>query len=115
MAEEVTEGGSVKEGLREGASELREDLSRDKIEGRLHEAVNERPLARHLLDMGLVLRAILIAVVVTLIAWLLLGPKLAALLLVISFGAAWFILGNRQYNRRKQTTPLETETTEKSG
>jgi hypothetical protein len=31
----------------------------------------------------------------------------------VSFGAAWFILGNRQYNRRKPTTPLETETTER--
>ena len=114
MAEEVTQGGGLKEGLREGSSELREELSRDRIEGRLHEAVNERPLARHLLDMRIVVKALLIAAVVTLLAWLLLGPKLAALLLVISFGAAWFILGNRQYNRRKPTAPLETETTERS-
>jgi Flp pilus assembly protein TadB len=114
MAEEVTEGGGLKEGLREGTGELREELSRDRIEGRLHEAVNERPLARHLLDMGVVARALLIAAVITLIAWLLLGAKLAALLLVVSFGAAWFILGNRQYNRRKPTAPLETESTERS-
>ena len=114
MAEEVTEGGGLKEGLREGAGELREDLSRDKLEGRLHEAVNERPLARHLLDMRVVVRALLIAAVITLLAWLLLGPKIAALLLVISFGVAWFVLGNRQYNRRKPTAPLETETTEAS-
>jgi Flp pilus assembly protein TadB len=107
MAERVQESGGFREGLGEGMREMREGLSRDTIESRLDDAMSERPVTRHLLDMRIVVRAVLIAAVLTLIVSLLLSPKLGAVVLVISFGAAWFILANRQYNRRKPTTPAD--------
>jgi Flp pilus assembly protein TadB len=99
------EGGSLREGLGEGVRQMREDVSRDKIEGRLDDAVSDRPLVRHLLDLRIVVKALLIAAVLTLIVSLLLSPKLGALVLVVAFGAAWFIMANKQYNRRRPTKP----------
>jgi Flp pilus assembly protein TadB len=107
MAERVEQGGSLREGLGEGMREMRENLSRDNIENRLDDAVSERPVTKHLLDMRIVVRAVLIAAVLTLIVSLLLSPKLGAVVLVISFGAAWFILANRQYSRRRPTKPAD--------
>jgi Flp pilus assembly protein TadB len=109
MAERVEESGGFREGLSEGVREMREGLSRDKIESRLDDATSERPVTKHLLDMRIVVRAVLIAAVLTLIVSLLLSPKLGAVVLVVSFGAAWFILANRQYNRRKPTKPPEED------
>jgi hypothetical protein len=112
MAEHVQveeSGGGLRDGLGEGVRQLREDVSRDKIEGRLDEAVSERPVTKHLLDMRIVAKALLIAAVLTLIVALLLSPKLAALVLVISFGALWFGLASRQYNARKPTKPADAD------
>jgi hypothetical protein len=107
MAEHVERGGGggLREGLGDGVRQLREDVSREKIESRLDDAVTERPLIRHLLDMRIVVTALLIAAALTLIVSVLLSPKLGALVLVVSFGAAWVILATRQYNRRQPTTP----------
>ena len=105
MAEHVDGGGSggLREGLGTGVRQLREDVSRDKIESRLDDVVAERPLVRHLLDMRIVAEALLIAAALTLIVSVLLSPKLGALVLVVSFGATWLILATRQYNRRRPT------------
>ena len=101
--------GGLREGLGEGVRQMREDLSRDKIEGRLDDAVTERPLVKHLLDIRIVARALLIAAVLTLIVSLLLSPKLGALVLVVSFGVAWFVMANKQYNRRRPTKPADAD------
>ena len=107
MAERVEQGGGFREGLGEGMREMLEGLSRDKIESRPDDAVSERPVTKHLLDMRIVVRAVLIAAVLTLIVSLLLSPKLGAVVLVVSFGAAWFIMANRQYSRRRPTKPAD--------
>lgn len=112
MAERVEQGGGFREGLGEGMREMREGLSRDNIESRLDDATSERPVTKHLLDMRIVVRAVLIAAVLTLIVSLLLSPKLGAVVLVISFGASWFILANRQYSRRRPTKPTDDESDE---
>jgi hypothetical protein len=111
MAEHVEGGGSggLREELGDGVRQLREDVSRDKLESRLDDAVAERPLVRHLLDMRVVVKALLIAAVLTLIVSVLLSPKLGALVLVVSFGAAWFITATRQYDRRRPTTPADAD------
>ena len=109
MAERVEQGGGFREGLGEGVREMREGLSRDKIESRLDDVISERPVTKHLLDVRVVVRALLIAAVLTLIVSLLLSPKLGAVVLIVSFGAAWFIIANRQYSRRKPTKPADSD------
>jgi hypothetical protein len=112
MAEHVKleeDSGGLREGLGDGVRQMREDMSRDKIESRLDDAVSERPLVKHLLDIGIVVRALLIAAVLTLIVSVLLSPKLGALVLVVAFFALWFGLAARQYNRRKPTKPADAD------
>ena len=109
MAENVTQSstGGLREGLGEGVRQLRDDVSRDKMESRLDEAVSERPVVKHLLDMRIVLKALAIAVVVTLIVWLGLSAKLAAVVLVLGFLGLWAGLAVRDYNRRRPTKPAD--------
>jgi hypothetical protein len=112
MAEHVEveeSSGGMREGLGEGVRQLREDVSRDKIESKLDDAVSERPVTKHLLDMRIVAKALLIAAVLTLIVSLLLSPKLGALVLVVAFGALWFGLASRDYNSRKRTKPADAD------
>jgi Flp pilus assembly protein TadB len=110
MAEEVGDtGGGIRDGLRKGAASVRQEASRERIEGRIDEAVNERPLARYLLDMGIVVRALAIAVVACVVVWLLLSAKIAALVLVVGFFGAWLGLASSRYNRRKPTKPADAD------
>ncbi|MEA2450308.1 MAG: hypothetical protein QOG63_2240 [Thermoleophilaceae bacterium] len=108
MAEVVdTQPGGLREGVTEGAKELREQASRDNIESKLDDAVSERPLVKHMLDLRNVLKALAVAAVLTLIVSLLLSPKLGALILVVSFGIAWAAFASRDYNRRRPTKPAD--------
>ena len=112
MAEHVQveeDSGGLREGLGEGVRQMREDVSRDKIESRLDDAVSERPAIRHLLDMRIVVKALLIAAVLTLIVSILLSPKLGAVVLVLGFGGLWVGLAMRDYNRRKPTKPVDSD------
>jgi Flp pilus assembly protein TadB len=88
---------------------LREMLSPAQASDRLEEAVQERPMAKHLLDLKIVAKAVLIAAVLTLIAVLLAGAVLAAFVLVISFFASWFILAKRSHERRRPTKRIERD------
>jgi hypothetical protein len=109
MAEQVEEqSGGFRDGMRDGVRELREDVSRDKIEGKLDDAVSERPLVKHLLDLRNVVKALAVAAVLTLIVALLLSPQLGALVLVLSFGIAWVAFAGRDYNRRRPTKPADS-------
>src|SRR4051812_19309734 len=101
MAEEVEYQSSLTDGLREGAQELRKEVSRDKIEGRLDDTVSEKPLVKHLLDWNNVLIALAIAAVLTLVVSLASSARFGAVVLVISFFAAWLILSARSYNERR--------------
>lgn len=112
MPQEVEYQSSLTDGLREGAREMREQVSRDKMEGRLDEAISEKPLVKHLLDWHNVLIALAIAAVLTLVVSFASSPKIGSAVLVISFFAAWLILSARSYNERRPTTPINTDTGE---
>jgi hypothetical protein len=112
MAQEVEYQSSLTDGLREGAREMREQVSRDKLEGRLDDTVSDRPLVKHLLDWSNVLIALAIAAVLTLVVSLASSAKVGAVVLVISFFAAWLILSARSYNERRPTVPVDTDTGE---
>jgi cation transport ATPase len=110
MAEEIEQSGyGLKDGLRETKDEFREELSRDKIEGRLSDAASERPLVRHLLSWTTVLRALAIAAVLTLLTGLLISWAVAAVVLVVVFLGAWAALAASAYNKRRPTKPIDTE------
>lgn len=101
--------GGIREGLSAGAREMREGVSRDRIESRLDDTASGRPLMRHLLDLKVVLSALLIAAVITIIVSLLLSPRIGAVVLVIGFFIAWYALASRQYNRRKPTKAVDDD------
>lgn len=108
MAEETEGRGS---GIREGVREIGRDMSPRKAEEKLEEAVDRNPLLQHLLSWEVVLRALAVAAVVTLIVLLLLSAKIAAVALVLTFGAAWIGFGMRRYETRRQTRPASSEAT----
>jgi hypothetical protein len=107
MAEQVEYQSSLTDGLKEGAGELRKDVTRDKIEERLDGAVSDKPLLKYLLDIRNVLLALLIAAILTLIVSVATSMKLGALVLVVTFVAAWLILAARDYNTRRPTKPVD--------
>lgn len=88
---------------------VREMLSPEAANERLEEAVAERPLARHLIDLRIVGRAVLIAAVLTIISLILFGAVLAAVVLVISFFATWVLLASRSYDKRRPTKAVVRE------
>jgi hypothetical protein len=90
-------------GIRRAVSEMRSDMSVEKMDERLNEAISERPLMRHLLDMQIVLRAVLIAGVAALIVLIILSARLAGLVLILAFFAAWIFLALRSYEKRRGT------------
>jgi lysylphosphatidylglycerol synthetase-like protein (DUF2156 family) len=90
--------------VREGAREM---LSPRKVNARLEQAVAERPQARQLLDLRIVVRAVLIAAVLTIICAILFSVVLAAFVLVLSFFASWILMSRRSYDRRRPTRPAE--------
>ena len=107
MAEQVEYQSSLTDGLKEGAGELRKDVSREKIEGKLDDAVTGKPLLKYLLEPRNVLLAVLIAAVLTLIVSVASSMKVGALVLVVSFVAAWLSLAARDYNKRRPTKPVD--------
>ena len=82
---------------------LREEFSPDRVEKKLQEVVEERPKARHLLDFSIVGKALLAAVVVALLLWLIFSPQLAGIALVVVFLGAWLGMAQLSYDRRRET------------
>ena len=101
MAEKAEEqqGG----GMRQAVSEVRRDMSVEKVDERLQEVVSEKPLVRHLLDLRTVLTAVAVSVVLALITMLLFSGRLAGLVLLVSFFATWVLLAQRRYEERRET------------
>ncbi|HEX8745330.1 MAG TPA: hypothetical protein VF712_19545 [Thermoleophilaceae bacterium] len=91
------------------ARALREEMSPAKVEAKLEEVVEERPKAKHLLDFAIVGKALLIAVVVALILWLIFSPQLAAIALVLVFVGAWLGLAQMSYERRRETRDARSD------
>ncbi|MEA2375961.1 MAG: hypothetical protein QOD53_2424 [Thermoleophilaceae bacterium] len=96
-------------GLGDHARELRSEFSPDKLNESLEEAVKERPLLDHLLDLGIVAQAVAIGVIGALILWLLIGPGAAAVALVVLFLGSWYGLAQRSYDKRRPTQPADDE------
>ena len=107
--EDVTETGTFKQGLREGKDEIRHEVSRDKLEGKLQEQISERPVVPHLLDWRVLGRAVAIAAILCAIFSLLLSPKFGAVVLILAFAASWALIAARQYNRRRPTEAVGEE------
>lgn len=89
--------------IRDDMRNVRESVSRDKLEQRLENVVEERPAARSFLEPRPIAYAVGIAAVLTLIVALLLSVQLAALVLVLSFFASWAVLSRRHYDKRRPT------------
>jgi hypothetical protein len=105
MAQQVEmESGAT---VRDGARELREDVSREKIDRRLSDAVEERPLVQHMLRWPVVLRAVAVAAVVALVFLVLGHPRMGAVLMVLSFFGAWAFFAARGYDKRRPTKPAD--------
>jgi hypothetical protein len=71
----------------------------------LESAVRERPLLTHLLDLRIVARAVAIAAVVALLLWLIAGPALAAIGLLVAYFGGWYALASLSYDRRRASRP----------
>ncbi|HEX8074465.1 MAG TPA: hypothetical protein VF545_05740 [Thermoleophilaceae bacterium] len=102
-------------GLGEHARELRREFSPAKLNESLEEAVEEQPLLDHLLDLGVVARAVAIGVVAGLVLWLLVGPGAAAIALVVLFLGSWYGLAQLQYDRRRPTRAADGDADEDEG
>lgn len=100
--------------LRDDARNMRESVRRDNLERKLEDVVEERPAARSFLEPRPILMALGIAAVLTLIVALLMSVKLAAVVLVLSFFAAWAILSRRNYDARRPTKDPDAEDEEES-
>jgi hypothetical protein len=92
--------------VREGAREV---VAPEDLNERLEQAVAERPLTKHLIDMRILLRAVAIAAVLTIICFFLLSPILAAVVLVLSFFASWVLMALHSYEQRRPTRAAEGE------
>jgi hypothetical protein len=90
-------------GFGEQARALRDEVAPGKLEQKLEEVIEERPKAKHLLDFTIVGKALLAAVVVALLLWLIIGPRIAAVALVVVFIGAWLGLAQTSYDRRRDT------------
>jgi Flp pilus assembly protein TadB len=95
--------------IRDDVRQMRETLSRDNLEEKLENAVEERPAIEPFLDLRLVAIAVGIAAVLTLIAAVVVSVGAGAIVLVLSFFATWAILAMRSYDKRRPTTVVERE------
>ena len=95
------------EGIADHARELRREFSPSRLNESLDEVVKERPMLDHLLDLGIVARAVAIGAAGALILWLLVGPASAALALVVLFLGSWYVLAQRSFDRRRKTLPFD--------
>ena len=103
------------EGFGAQARALKEDFSPDKVERKLQEVVDERPKARFLLDFTIVAKALVAAVVVAGLLWLLVNAQIAAIALVVVFIGGWLLLAQVSHDRRRETRDARSEEPDESG
>jgi Flp pilus assembly protein TadB len=75
----------------------------DNANAKLEKTVHDKPFLRHLLDLRIVLRAVIVAVVAALVFWLLVGPATAGFVLLLAFFGTWFLSARASYDRRRET------------
>jgi flagellar biosynthesis/type III secretory pathway M-ring protein FliF/YscJ len=85
-------------------------MASERIEGavgsanaKLEETVHEKPFLQHLLDFGIVAKAVAIGLVGALIMLILVGPASAGFVLLLLFFGSWFALARVSYDRRRET------------
>jgi Flp pilus assembly protein TadB len=100
--------GERTEAMREDARQMRDSVRRENLEGKLEEAVDERPGVRPFLELRPLAIAVGIAAVITLIFALLVSVAVAAVALVVSFGIAWVVLSKRSYEERRPTRETDS-------
>lgn len=105
--------GERAQAMREDARKMRESVSRDNLEGRLEDAVEERPALKELLEPRPIAIAVGIAALLTLIAALLVSLPAAAIVLVLSFFATWAFLAMQSYERRRPTRDVDEAASER--
>ena len=93
--------------LKDGFREVRDQARPSEINPKLEEAVQNQPLAPHLLDFGVVLKALAIGAVVALILFLLVSPMFAGIGLVLVFFGAWFGLATFSYGKAEERREAE--------
>ena len=97
------------ETLREGARSVAQQARPSEINPKLEEAMQNKPLLPHLVDMRNVLIAAAIGAVVAIILLLLISPMMAGLGLLVAFFAAWFGLALRDYGRATEREQARRE------
>jgi Flp pilus assembly protein TadB len=75
----------------------------------LEKTVREKPFLQHVLDLRLVMRAVAFALVAALVIWLLVGPASAGFMLLLVFFASWFVLARVDYDRRRESEPVDEQ------
>ena len=93
--------------IREGSREVRDQARPSEINPKLEEAVQNQPLAPHLLAFDVVLKALAIGAVVALILFLLVSPMFAGVGLIIAFFGAWFGLATVSYGKAEDRREAE--------
>jgi hypothetical protein len=82
-------------------------MTPERLDERIENAVSERPLLAHALDMRVVTRAVAIAAVVAILLWVIAGPALAAIGLLLAYFGCWFALARLSYDRRRGSRPAD--------
>jgi Flp pilus assembly protein TadB len=95
--------------LKEGFREVRDQARPSEINPKLEEAVQNQPLAPHLLDFKVVLKALAIAAVVALVLFLLISPMFAGVALVLVFFGSWFGLATLSYGKAEERRESEKD------
>jgi Flp pilus assembly protein TadB len=84
-------------------------MTPERLNDTIESTVAERPLLQHLLDFRIVGRALAIAVVVALIVWLIVGPALAAIVLLLVYFGGWYALAQRSHDQRRPSRPADED------
>ena len=84
---------------REGAREVAHKMRPSEVNPKLEEAVQNQPLAPHLLNLRTIAIAVGAGLVVALILFLLVSPRMGGFGLILVFFATWIGLSLREYGK----------------
>jgi Flp pilus assembly protein TadB len=87
----------------------------EELNTKLEAVVKDRPALRHVLDLRIVTRAVVAAVLVAMIVWLLIGPATAAVALLLVYFGTWLLLARVEYDRRRETQRVDRQPATDSG
>jgi Flp pilus assembly protein TadB len=82
-------------------------VRREQLNRKLESAVRERPALWHVLDLRVVTRAVIAAIVAGIVFWLLIGPAAAAVVLLLVYFGGWALLARLSYDERRETKSVD--------